>query len=141
MDVASVDLVNEVPEHDEQLVRLLLPHWYATRAWAEELLRRGLGILKAEDVLKSEHRGWRVIPGSNWHYRTHGFGVDLDRGVCCGGIDFDFPTPEPDPWRLHIFAQKQLNAGNLSTAYVRLVDDQDRFTKAATKVLASSPAG
>lgn len=137
----SPELIDEGTEHDEQLVRLLIPHWYATRAWAEELLRRSLDLERPEDVLGRGHRGWHVIPGSNWHYRTHGVGVDLDRGVSSGGIDFDFPQKAPDPYRLHVFAQKQLNAGNLSLAYTRLVDDEERFAKAAKKVLDPTPAG
>lgn len=120
---------------DEQLVRWLLPHWFATRRWAEELLCRSLGLEHAADVLQGDHRGWKVIPGTNWHYRTHGHGVDIDRGLRAGGIDFDFPQDVPDAWRLHLFAEKQLNAGNLSHAYVRLLDDEERFIRAATKVL------
>ncbi len=68
-------------------------------------------------------------------YRTHGVGVDIDRGIRCGGIDFDFDKPNPDPWRLRLFAEKQLNAGNLPSEYVRLVDDEERFELAAGVVL------
>jgi hypothetical protein len=140
MDVDTPDLMNEDPERDEELVRLLLPHWYATRRWAEELLCQSLGLKEASEVLQRENRGWNVIPGSNWHYRTHGVGVELDRGICCGGIDFDFPQAVPDPYRLCLFGQKQLNAGNLSPAYVRLLDDEHRFMRAATKVLDLVPS-
>jgi hypothetical protein len=39
--------------------------------------------------------------------------VDIDRGLMSGGIDFDFDKQHPDPWRLKLFAEKQLNAGNI----------------------------
>ncbi len=125
--------------HDIELVRALLPHWFATRRWAEELLCRTLQLETAEDVLRPEYRGWRLIPGSTWAYRTHGVGVDIDRGISSGGIDFDFDKPNPDPWRLRVFAEKQLNAGNLPWEYVRLVDDEERFERAAIAVIDSAP--
>lgn len=129
-------------ESDVELVRALVPHWHATRRWAEELLCRTLGLAKAEDVLLHEHRGTKLIPGSLWTYRTHGVGVDLDRGLASGGIDFDFDKPEPDAWRLRIFAEKQLNAGHLPPLeYRRLIDDEDRFTRAAHTVLGTGGAG
>ena len=122
-------------DNDTELVRALIPHWHATRTWAEELLCRVLGLQKASDVLQPEHRGRKVLAGSMWTYRTHGVGVDIDRGISCGGIDFDFDKPTPDTWRLRIFAEKQLNAGNLGPEYVALVDDEDRFNMAAEAAL------
>lgn len=123
--------------HDVELVHALLPHWFATRRWAEELLCRVLQLSEAAEVLQPEHRGWRPVPGSTWAYRTHGVGVDIDRGLCCGGIDFDFDKPNPDCWRLRLFAEKQLNAGNLPSEYVRLLDDEERFNRAAAVVLST----
>ncbi|HET9956932.1 MAG TPA: hypothetical protein VFQ61_20690 [Polyangiaceae bacterium] len=70
-----------------------------------------------------------------WYYRTHGAGVDIDRGVVCGGIDFDFDKIEPDPWRLRIFVEKQVNAGTLNAEYAELVQDEDRFDAAARELL------
>jgi hypothetical protein len=131
----------ELNVRDIELVRALIPHWHATRRWAEELLCRTLGLQDASEVLRSEHRGRHVIEGSNWTYRTHGVGVDLDRGLVSGGIDFDFDKEIPDPWRLKLFAEKQLNAGNLSLEYVMLVDDEDRFKAAAEIALSGGSAG
>jgi hypothetical protein len=128
-------------DSDIELVRALIPHWYATRKWAEELLCRVLGLENASDVLRPEHRGRKAIPGSMWTYRTHGIGVDIDRGIRSGGIDFDFDKPDPDPWRLELFAEKQLNAGNLGPEYLDLVDDEDRFKKAADAVLVHPGTG
>lgn len=121
----------DLNERDIELTRALIPHWHATRRWAEELLCRMLRLEKASEVLRPEHRGRYVIEGSNWTYRTHGCGVDLDRGIVSGGIDFDFDQENPDPWRLRLFAEKQLNAGNLPPEYVMLIDDEDRFVAAA----------
>jgi hypothetical protein len=120
---------------DEGLIRALIPHWYATRRWAEELLCRVLGLKSPNEVLQREHRGRKVLAGSMWTYRTHGAGVDVDRGIRSGGIDFDFDKPDPDPWRLELFAEKQLNAGNLGPEYAALIDDEDRFKNAAEAVL------
>ena len=65
--------------------------------------------------------------------------MDIDRGLASGGIDFDFDQQHPDPWRLKLFAEKQLNAGNIHWEdYRSLIDDEDRFTSAATIVLAQS---
>lgn len=59
------------------------------------------------------------------------------RGLASGGIEFDFDKPNPDPWRLRLFAEKQMNAGNLpATDYLLLVDDEERFNRAAKGALA-----
>ncbi len=122
-------------QDDTELVGALIPHWHATRRWAEELLCRALGLQNASEVLKLEYRGSHKIHGSNWTYRTHGIGVDIDRGDRSGGIDFDFDKPDPDPWRLRIFAEKQLNAGNLGPEFTALINDETRFKKAAEAAL------
>ncbi len=114
-----------------------LPLWHATRAWAEELLRGALALESAKEVLTAPNRGRHRIPGTTWFYRTHGVGVDVNRGSSSGGIDFDFDSADPDLWRLHRFAEKQLNAGNISAdEYWGLVDDKERFERAGTQVLA-----
>ena len=128
-------------DDDTKLVRALIPHWYATRRWAEELLCRALGLKNASEVLQREHRGRKVLAGSLWTYRTHGAGVDIDRGIRSGGIDFDFDKPDPDPWRLELFAEKQLNAGNLGLEYAALFDDEGRFKKAAEAALPRTKNG
>lgn len=38
---------------DDELVNALIPHWYATRRWAEELLCRSLGLTDAQEVLRN----------------------------------------------------------------------------------------
>jgi len=120
---------------DSDLIRLLIPHWYATRKWAEELLVRTLGVSSAVEVLHGPHRGRKKIPGSNWSYRTHGVGVEIGRDRSDGGIDFDFDKPAPDPWRLRVFAEKQFRAGNLPKEYKELIRDKERFEDVATAVL------
>jgi hypothetical protein len=134
-------LVHVMDDTDTGLVRALIPHWYATRKWAEELLCRALNLKSAGEVLQPEHRGRKVLAGSTWTYRTHGIGVDIDRGITRGGIDFDFDKPDPDPWRLKIFAEKQLNAGNLGPEYAPLVDDENRFKSAAEAALSIERGG
>jgi hypothetical protein len=121
---------------DVSLIRDLVPHWYSTRRWAEELLVRALGLTDAKDVLTTQHRGRKPIPGSNWTYRTHGCGVDLFRTSGGGGIDFDFDKPNPDCWRLRLFAEKQWHVGNLPQTYQHLIEDEDRFDKLAAAVIA-----
>lgn len=126
-----------VNTQDEDLIRLLLPQWYAWRRWAEELLCRSFALAAPEEILKRPGKGGvHAIPGTTWHYRAHGVGVDIDRGLVSGGIDFDFDKQDPDPWRLKLFAEKQLNAGNLPWGdYRSLLDDEERFTSAAMLVL------
>jgi len=126
-----------MPTTDDELIRALIPQWYAARAWAETLICRTLGISNARDVLEQSSKGVpRPFPGSNWSFRTHGVGVDIRRGLDVGGIDFDFDKPDPDPWRLHLFAEKQLRAGNLPIEeYGAFVGDDDRFHAAAERVL------
>lgn len=65
---------------------------------------------------------------TTWFFRTHGIGVDVFRTWNVGGIDFDFDKVDPDPWRLGIFLEKQLNAGSLSfEKYGKLIDDEERL--------------
>lgn len=121
---------------DEELVEALIPHWYATRIWAEELLIRTFGLKSPNGILATELRGKHPIPGSNWVYRTHGIGVDIGRDSSnAGGIDFDFNKPDPDAWRLEHFARKQFNIGNLPMAYKSLIIEHDKFQAVARTVL------
>ena len=129
-----------MPNDDVERLRQVVPLWRATRAWAEELLCSALGLERARDVLKPEHRGERRIPGTNWLYRTHDGGVDIDRGATCGGIDFDFDQIRPDTRRLRTFVQKQVNAGALPFEYAELVADEPRFERAARELFASEKA-
>lgn len=106
-------------------IRKIIPLWYAQKAWAEELLKRSFGLTHADEILQSEHRGRKAIPGTNWMYVTHGVGVDIYRTADVGGIDFDFDKPDPDDWRLRIFFEKQYNEGNLPLAeYRELYEDE-----------------
>lgn len=123
---------------DVELIKLLLPHWYATRAWAEALLVQAFELEKASDVLLPQHRGRHDTPGSQWTYRTHGVGVEITCEGNRGGIDFDFDEPALDPWKLRDFALKQLNAKCLPTVYNGLVTDPQRFEKAAEAVCSGS---
>ena len=106
-------------------IQRIIPLWYASKKWAEELIVRALNLEKPEDILKSENRGIKAITGTNWMYRTHGIGVDIYRTADVGGIDFDFDKPDPDEWRLRIFFEKQYNEGNLPLAeYRELYEDE-----------------
>jgi hypothetical protein len=125
---------------DVEKLRRVIPLWRATRAWAEELLCAAFRLSRAQDVLNREHRGKHRIPGTNWFCRTHGLGVDIDRGIACGGIDFDFNQACPDAWRLRLFVEKQVNAGELTLDYAELADDEERFKRAAEVLLASDKA-
>lgn len=122
---------------DVEMLRQVLPLWRATRIWAETLLCASLKLQHPSEVLNSEHRGKHTFPGTNWRYRTHGGGVDIDRGAAYGGIDFDFGQPLPDPWRLRIFIKRQLIAGALAAEYAPFLHDHQRFERAAQELLAS----
>lgn len=99
---------------NQQLIKNLIPLWYATRLWAEDLLRRTIGIENPIEILAPENRGKKAICGTNWVYCTHGVGVNIYKTEDAGGIDFDFNKPDPDPWRLKIFFRRQYNDGNLN---------------------------
>lgn len=122
---------------DNKLINTIIPLWYAEKKWAEELLVRVFGFEKAQDVLRPENRGDVQIPGTNWRYRTHGVGVDFYLTADVGGIDFDFDKPDPDPWRLKIFFEKQYNAGNLPyDQYRHLFEDEELLESVIKEVLA-----
>ncbi|MDX2441901.1 MAG: hypothetical protein QNK40_15305 [Desulfobacterales bacterium] len=117
-------------------IKKLIPLWYAQKAWAEELLVRAFNLEKPQDILQSEYRGRKSIPGTNWMYVTHGVGVDLYRTADVGGIDFDFDKPDPDEWRLRIFFEKQYNEGNLPLAeYRELYEDEGLLQCFVTEAL------
>ncbi len=117
-------------------VQRIIPLWYAQKAWAEELLVRAFNLEQAQDILNSDFRGNRPIPGTNWMYRTHGVGVDIYRTADVGGIDFDFDKSDPDEWRLRIFFEKQYNEGNLPLAeYRELYEDEGLLQCFIEKVL------
>ena len=110
---------------NQQLIKNLSPLWYATRLWAEELLRQSLGIENSIEVLLPEKRGIKAISGTNWMYCTHGGGVDVYKTADAGGIDFDFNKPDPDSWRLKIFFRRQYNDGALNyELYRNLFEDE-----------------
>jgi hypothetical protein len=122
--------------NNQELIKNLIPLWYATRLWAEELLRRRLDLADAADVLKPENRGKKTIQGTNWMYRTHGVGVDIYKTEDVGGIDFDFDKPTPDPWRMKIFFRRQYNDGNLNLElYGELFEDEDMLDKELAELL------
>jgi hypothetical protein len=102
-----------------------IPLWYAEMAWAKELIRRSFALERADDILRPELRGTRPIPATNWFLRTHGIGVDVFKTPEVGGIDFDFDKPDPDPWRLKIFIERQVNEGNLPYEPFRAAFDDE----------------
>jgi hypothetical protein len=119
-----------LPDTDEdiRLIREVIPLWHAEMAWAKELLKRAFKLEDAQDIMRREFRGLHQIPGTTWFFRTHGIGVDVFRTWNVGGIDFDFDKVDPDPWRLGIFLEKQMNAGSLSfEKYGKLIDDEERL--------------
>ena len=120
-------------------IKKIIPLWYAHRAWAEELLVKSFGLESAQDILKSENRGRKEIPGTNWMFVTHGVGVDIYRTADVGGIDFDFDKPDPDEWRLRIFFEKQYNEGNLPLKeYRELYEDEGLLQCAVEQALKSA---
>ena len=123
----------ESPDKDDdiRLIREVVPLWHAEMAWAKELLKRSYKLEDAQDIMRGEFRGLQQIPGTTWFFRTHGIGVDVFRTWNVGGIDFDFDKVDPDPWRMGIFLEKQVNAGSLSfEKYGKLIDDEDRLKAA-----------
>jgi len=125
-------------DDDIQLIRATIPLWHAEMAWAKELLKRAFGLNNAQDIMRPEFRGCQQIPGTTWFFRTHGIGVDVYRTSDVGGIDFDFDKLDPDPWRLAIFLEKQVNEGSLSyEKYGQLIDDEDRLTVALDAIFKS----
>jgi len=119
---------------DAELIKKIIPLWYAQYAWAEELLKRSFGFSRADEILSSKYRGFNQIPGTNWMYRTHGIGVDISRTPEVGGIDFDFDKPDPDEWRLCLFFVRQYNEGNLPLAEYRHLSDDEEALKEAIKM-------
>jgi hypothetical protein len=79
------------------------------------------------------------VPGTAWHIRTHGVGVDIFKTPEVGGIDFDFDKPDPDPWRMQIFVERQVNDGNLPyEKYRELLDDDELMKKAISEALSQN---
>lgn len=124
-----------------EFLRRFLQHVLPDRFWAEVLLCHAFDLATASDILRLHPKGVRrQVGNSNWYIRTHGIGVDIDGGLNRGGLDFDFDKPDPDPDRLLIFAERQVNAGNISVVhYLPLVDDEGRFRAAAGRVLEGLP--
>ena len=121
---------------DIELIKQLVPLWYAQYKWATELLETAFDLSKAEDILSLEFRGHKEIPGTNWTYRTHGAGVDICRTTKVGGIDLDFDKPDPDAWRLRIFFERQYNDGNIPLKeYRHLANDEDALVEAIAGAL------
>ena len=101
------------------------------------MLRDGLGLDDASDVLRSQRGVIRALPGTKWWFQTHGIGVCVFREDETGGIDFDFDKPDPDGWRLHWFARAQMEEGVLPPGvYERTFADVDRLEGVLSTVLA-----
>ena len=119
-----------------ELVRQAIPLWYAQVAWAKELLTRSFNLDNAEDILRPENRHLQQIQNTCWFVRPHGIGVDIFKTPDVGGIDFDFDKPNPDPWRLVIFIERQVNDGQLKyEAYRALVNDEELMKQAVNEAL------
>jgi hypothetical protein len=41
---------------DKELIKQIIPLWYSSLAWANELLVRSFNLEKAQDILKLENR-------------------------------------------------------------------------------------
>ncbi|MBD9417588.1 hypothetical protein IB234_23775 [Pseudomonas sp. PDM16] len=121
---------------DVNPIKAAIPLWYAQMAWAKELISRSFALERAEDILRSESRGNRIIPGTAWYIRTHGIGVDVYKTLDTGGIDFDFDKPHPDHWRMRIFVQRQVNDGNLPfEPYRELLNNEELMSQAIAEAL------
>lgn len=117
----------------------VIPLWYAQITWARELIQRSFGLANVEDILLSENRGRRNIPGTAWFLCTHGVGVDIYKTPDVGGIDFDFDKPDPDPWRLRIFIERQVNDGGLPYhVFANLLNDDELMKRVIQEALAPS---
>lgn len=118
-----------------QLVRQVVVLWYAYRVWATELIQRSFSLEKAEDILEPANRGCRQIPGTAWYVRTHCQGVDIFKKPDIGGIDFDFGTPQPTPWQVMRFIDKQICDGSLPREpFSRLLTDARTLTRTLSAV-------
>ncbi|VGO11810.1 hypothetical protein PDESU_00357 [Pontiella desulfatans] len=120
---------------DKELVQNLINLWYAERAWAEEVLKRSYKVDEPFEVLNLDLDDVQEIPGTNWHCRPHGVGVDIFRTDGTDGIDFDFDRPEPDSWRLMIFLRRQYEAGNLNKNQYRELYESDDHLELQVKGL------
>lgn len=118
------------------LVLAAIPLWHAQMAWAKELIKRSFNLEHPEDILLHKNRGRRAIPGTTWFLCTHGIGVDVYKTPDVGGIDFDFDKPNPDPWRMQIFIERQVNEGNLPyEAFQQLLADEEKLKFAIREAL------
>ena len=119
-----------------RLIKQVIPLWYASRAWACELMERSFSLANAEEIMRLNRGEILQIPGTCWYLRRHGVGVDVYKTPNVGGIDFDFDKPHPDEWRLKIFFLKQLNDGQLSyPEHQSLAEDEDLLDEAVKAAL------
>lgn len=120
-----------------RLIKQVIPLWYASRAWACELIARSFPLADAQEVMRLNRGKILRVPGTCWYLRRHGVGVDVYKTPDVGGIDFDFDKPHPDEWRLKIFFLKQLNDGLLSYPdYQGLAEDEGALDEAVKEALA-----
>jgi len=124
-------------------MQILLEDWIELRDWSANLLRTQFRFGDPREILQSENRGNAVIPDTEWHYRTHGIGVEVyqEDGRA---IDFDFDTDSlgfkiPDPWRLMIFAETEVAARRPMAEFYRIIlSDTDHFKILAAEVIAAN---
>jgi hypothetical protein len=128
--------VDHKTDSNVQLVEQAIPLWHANMAWAKALLVNAFKFSEPQEILRSENRHLRQIPGTCWFVRPHGIGVDIYRAPGVGGIDFDFDKTDPDEWRLARFIEAQVNDGQLPYAsYRELLDDEHAFKLAVATAL------
>ena len=115
---------------DREHVDSLAERWRQRRAWAESLLLDRLQLDDLRDIFRLGRAVERDVPGTEWKYKTHGIGVRVYRPDEMGGIDFDLDKPDPDGWRLHDFARRQVEDGELSEeVYERVFADDRRLER------------
>ena len=110
---------------DADQIRDLAERWRERKVWAEQLLIERLGLDAIVGIFQFERAVEHEVPGTDWRFQTHGIGVSVHRPPGqTGGIDFDLDKSEPDGWRLHEFARRQVDEGTLSPeVYERLFSD------------------
>jgi len=117
---------------DVELIRRLIPHWYARRAEFQRLIIQSFDLKRINDFLSiGRHTKPIQIPGTPWFCWQHGIGVRIARQDETGGIDFDFDKPDPDAWRLRDFAERQIEENAEDADLLRsLAADHERFDRA-----------
>jgi len=125
--------------NNEEIIKSIIPLWYAKLAWAKELLIKSFKFKNANEILSSPYRKEQIFPHTNWFFKCHGVGIDIYKTPEVGGIDFDFDKQDPDEWRLRIFFNKIYNNGELPySEFQHLADDEELLEFTIKKVLSQT---